>query len=303
MAIPPHYRTLGLAPTANDEDIKQAYRALAKKFHPDTNQGDPRSEEFFKSITIAYKVLSDPQERESYNRQYGIATKPTKPKKPVVPLAPEDGRNIRMKLFLTVEEAQQGGAREVKYQRDTTCIVCGGEGRGVSSRDTCGTCKGSGIIFADYTARIEYPAGIRHLEEMQIIGAGHQGRKISGQLLVAIHYKDNQYLNVRGDDLHYHYFLSLEQYIEGGRVPVPTVNGLIHVKIPARFPDGGTLRLKGRGLIKNDNHPAGNLIISVEHCLPVKLSRKERTTLRKLMTFSGFNPPVDTQGLIPKGEE
>ena len=74
MLVPPHYRTLGVLPDASPQEILAAYRMLAKKFHPDMNRADPRSEELFKKISAAYEVLSDPKSRLDYDLNNRINT-------------------------------------------------------------------------------------------------------------------------------------------------------------------------------------------------------------------------------------
>ena len=303
MVIPSHYRTLGVDPQATDDEIRAAYRRLAKKYHPDANKDDPRAEENFKRISEAYRALSDPSVRSPLGKRQD-PPKPSPPaEKPFAkPRAPEEGRSVRMKLYLSLEEAFSGGSKEVRYPRETLCPACAGKGQ--QSGVACAACEGQGILINDYAVMVDFPMGARPEEEIRIAGSGHQGQSRQfGDLIVIIQYKPHTYLDVKGADLHYRHYLGLEQYIEGGSIPVPTMSGIIQVKLPARFPDGGTLRLKDRGLPEREKLPAGSLLITIEHCLPVKLSQKERSVIHKLMNFPSFSPPVDSQGLIPKGDE
>ena len=84
---------------------------------------------------------------------------------------------------------------------------------------------------------------------------------------------------------------------------MPTPAGVIEVNIPARFPDHGLLRLPGRGMPQSQGRLGGDLVINVEHCLPRKLSKKEKNIVNELMKMTGFNPPVDENGLFLKGDE
>lgn len=302
MLIPPHYRTLGIDIDASGEEIHKAYRSLAKKYHPDANQGDPRSEELFKRVSAAYMALSDPKSRRIYDKLHSVDLKRTA--RNARPHSPKEGRNIRMKFYLDVEEVCAGGAKEVRYSRDTTCAICDGKGLTAPHHEECISCSGTGIVNLDYTTHVEFPPGTRNRDEIRAPGAGHMGRlKSAGDLLIEVQLKTHRYLAVQDADLHYKYFLGLEQYIEGGDIEIPTPQDVIKVKLPPRFPDGGTLRLQGRGLPASKNRPGGDLIITVEHCLPKRLSRKERVMIQELMEMPSFNPPADNKNLFPKGED
>jgi len=122
-------------------------------------------------------------------------------------------------------------------------------------------------------------------------------------LIASMTIRPHKYLNVQGSDLHYHHMIGIDNYIEGGKVRVPTPVGIIEVNIPARFPDHGSLRIPGRGMPKGNGRIGGDLVINIEHCLPRKLSKKEKSIVNELMKMTGFNPPVDENGLFLKGDE
>ncbi len=337
MTLPSHYRTLGIEPGATSDDIRNAYRKLAKKYHPDTNKGDERSEEHFKRVAAAYSALSDPNSRNQYDKLHAIRKRraPAKPRKPKNssksdepvkrtrpyrttrqsknnpyhnrynrPNSPIEGRNVNVKIYLTLEEAFQGGTKQIKFRRDTTCGYCGGIGRTTTQADICQTCNGTGIIDLDHEVGVVFAIGVRNGDEIRMIKAGHMGRSQSaGDLIASVNIKPHKYLRVQGSDLHYQFMIGIDQYIEGGKIRVPTPIGTIEVNIPSRFPDHGSLRLPGRGLPQCEGRPSGDLVINVEHCLPRKLSKKEKNIVNELMKMTGFNPPVDENGLFIKGEE
>ncbi|NMA91865.1 MAG: molecular chaperone DnaJ [Firmicutes bacterium] len=166
------YEVLGVNRDATTEEIKKAYRRLARRYHPDFNPNDKQAEQKFKEVKEAYDVLSDPQKRESYNRfghegpmgagfgggQDGFGFDFSglgmedifenffgggfaRRRSP----GPEQGRDLRYNLNITLEEAFRGGAREITVSRTETCSECEGSGsRPGTEPETCPTCRGSG---------------------------------------------------------------------------------------------------------------------------------------------------------------
>ncbi|HEY3248337.1 MAG TPA: molecular chaperone DnaJ [bacterium] len=163
-----YYEVLGVDRTASAEEIKRAFRALAREHHPDVKQNDPQADEQFKAINEAYQVLGDPQRRAQYDR-FGTA-------QPFAgfgdiggggfgpldslfdmffggqrarsdPRAPERGADLRFDLELPLEEAASGIERTVDVERLETCPACFGTGaeRG-SSPERCPTCGGAGEV-------------------------------------------------------------------------------------------------------------------------------------------------------------
>ena len=302
MFIPPHYRTLGVQPDASAKEIRSAYRRLAKKYHPDANQGDPRAEELFKRVGIAYQILNDPESRKQYDHIHKDRIELEQLRTASRPHVESEGRNVKINLYVTIEDAVKGGLRQVQYPRDTTCVVCGGTGKSKQNGGLCYSCNGEGIITLEFSTKVSFPVGIRNGETMILIGSGHMGQNMNaGDLAVTVLLKPHPYLEIDGGDLVYHTLIGLDQYIEGGRIRVPVPSGTTMVDVPPRFPDKGVLRKKGRGMPAFKNHQPGDLVVIVEHCLPKKLSRKERIKIDELMGMPGFSPPVDEMGLFPRG--
>ena len=156
-----HYEVLGVARTATQDEIKRAYRRLAREHHPDANSGDPVSEERFKAITHAYDVLSDPQKRQSYDQFgderpgaqgfgdfggisdlfsafFGGAGGRTTSTR---------GGDVLAEVVLTLEEAAEGSEREVEIPTLSECSNCDGSGAAPGSHPSrCSDCGGSGEV-------------------------------------------------------------------------------------------------------------------------------------------------------------
>lgn len=167
-----YYEVLSVARTANDDEIKRAYRQLAKKYHPDLNPGNSEAEEKFKESAEAYEVLRDPQKRQIYD-QYGHAGLEgrgfhgfsgvddvfsnfgdifdsffgfgpgTRRRRD----APVGGDDLQTRVEISFQEAVKGVTRTVEIERDVTCKVCTGSGVEPGfSVETCSTCGGRGQV-------------------------------------------------------------------------------------------------------------------------------------------------------------
>lgn len=173
MAATEYYKTLGIPPKATADEIKKAYRRLARKYHPDVNPGDKSAEEKFKQISEAFDVLSDPKKREVYDR-YGYysdqipqgagqgmgfdfsnisasgfkdlfselfsgVTSQSRPKK-----QRQRGADIEQGIAVSFEEAMLGKTVSVEVERNETCKSCSGSGEELGKQMTCAACRGTG---------------------------------------------------------------------------------------------------------------------------------------------------------------
>ncbi len=166
MAEDDYYNILGINRSATQDDIKKAFRQLAKKYHPDRNPDNPNAEDMFKKITEAYDVLSDPEKRSNYDR-YGTADSQGVDMggfEDLIsqvfggfggfggmgrrgPTGPPKGQTLRMKIDLTFEEAFFGTEKEIAFRRHIHCSKCNGSGAEPgSSPKTCRSCNGRGQV-------------------------------------------------------------------------------------------------------------------------------------------------------------
>ncbi len=300
---PPLYQTLGLEPGASAEEVKLAYRRMAKRFHPDSNPDDPGSEELFKKVADAYRILSNPASRVKYDRSAGFQPLKTAQHNPEKEVHREVNRDINVRLHLTLEQAFRGGHRELKISRKIPCTYCEGSGTDRFGNE-CKDCNSSGITKKLTGVEVVYSPGVRSGSKLRFGAFGHRlpPENISGDLIVEIVFKPDHFLEVKGSDLHYRALIGLDVFIEGGRIVVPTPGGATAIEIPPRMSDGRILKLAGKGLAACQNVPAGDLFIKIELCVPKRLSRKERQLLDELMALPGFRPPVNADGFIPKGD-
>ncbi len=161
------YEVLGVSRGAGPEEIKTAYRRLARRYHPDVNPDDPGAEEKFKEIGQAYAILGDADRRAQYDR-FGTTDEQAMPNADFFAggfgdlfdmffggaanarRSPgRDGEDVRVDIELSLQELLTGVEREVEVERTTLCTACGGTGvEGGKQPETCPTCKGQGAVSA-----------------------------------------------------------------------------------------------------------------------------------------------------------
>ncbi len=255
-----YYEVLGVSKTASDDEIKKAYRSMAKKYHPDVNPGDKTAEEKFKEANEAYAILSDADKRAAYDSYGHAAFDGTGAQNGAGGFgggfdfgdigdifgsffgggfgggssaqrrnAPMRGDDIGIRITLTFEEAVFGVKREISYNRVQKCSDCSGSGAEKGTQaETCSACGGSGQRRV--TQRI---GGMAFQSTTTCNTCGGSGKIIK-----------NPCQNCRGTG-----------YIK--------VTKRLDVNIPAGIDDGGRVALRGQGNDGRNGGPAGDLIIIV----------------------------------------
>jgi len=176
MAATDYYKVLGVSRGARQEDIKKAYRRLARKHHPDVNPGDKAAEERFKQVSEAFEVLSDPKKRETYDRfgyyseQFpgggagpagfdfsGFGAAGFRDVKDIFSelfsgirgqaggrMQPQKGADVEYPLAVTFEEAVHGATKRLEIEHNEACGACGGTGEKPAAKVNCPGCQGTG---------------------------------------------------------------------------------------------------------------------------------------------------------------
>ncbi len=347
-AIKDYYAILGVEKSATKEEIKKAYRKLARLYHPDRNP-DPEAEEKFKEINEAYHVLSDDEKKEEYDRilrsgdeskfrdfmEYiqefiesiikGEREKAKRPKK---------GQDIRLKLYLTLEEAAFGSEKEVEYERwidcpdcegkgvkgkaeTVVCHACEGKGRRVSGifsfprpcsvcrgkgfivKNPCPTCFGRGRVTTQAKIKVTVPPATDEGEILKVPEKGHFGVHGGkpGDLYLRVFLQEHPTFKKVNNDLYMEKLISYPLAVLGGVTKIKSLEGEdMEVFVQPGTECGSTKTIPEKGFPLPDGR-RGNLIISFRIEVPKNLSGKQRKTIEKLAKDLG-EEGVDIKGGI-----
>jgi len=328
MAKKDYYAILGVKRGASDKEIRQAYRRLARKYHPDVNAGDKAAEAKFKEINAAYEVLSDAKKRRKYDlygdqwqyadqfeearRQGGQRWSWSDRGAPSGGFDPRDlgfgdlgdllgglfagtrtrsrrGEDVQHMAEVTLAEAYRGTSRVLNMQNEEPCSTCGGSGKLVGA--VCHVCQGSGVIVRPRRLEVKIPPGVSDGSRVRVAGEGRPGRGgARGDLYLVISVRPHERFSRRGDDLHTEVEVPLVDAVLGGEVAVTTLKGKAMLKIPPLTQNGRVFRLAGLGMPHLGGGAKGALYARVEVMLPADLSPEERELFEKLKKIRKVGP-------------
>ena len=297
-----YYEVLGVKRGAPDDEIKKAYRKLARKFHPDLNPGDKTAENQFKQLQEAYDVLSNAEDRKLYD-EYGDNWRAVKAGAGVPPPpGPEprpggyDFNDFDFGRFsntgsggFDIFEELFGGARGRGQPR--------GRGRDVEAELELsleeahrGGRRTLQMQGAEKTIDVNIPAGVRDGSTVRLAGQGGAGANGSepGDLYLHIRLLPHPVFTVKGDDLEVELPLAPWEAVLGANVEAPTLDGKVAVKIPAGARSGQRLRLRGQGLNKRSGG-RGDEYARLKIVVPKEVSAEERRLYEELKRVSQFN--------------
>ena len=311
-----YYATLGVGKGATEKEIKQAFRKLARKHHPDVNPGDKAAEAKFKEINEAYEVLGDPAKRKKYDelganwRAYEQAERAGGPNPFAGQWNVNPGGGQGGFRTMTQEEMEEMFGDQNPFSDFFTTFFGGGFGsresasargaRGGRSRQRPGRDVEHEIELSledayngamrrlslkhDGHARtvdVRIPAGVGDGSRVRISGEGESGTggAASGDLYLRIRLAPHPLFERKGRDLYVKAALPVTTAVLGGEVEVPTISGkAVRLKIPALTQNGQVFRLKGYGMpATGKSGEKGDAYARVEIQLPTQLTPDERT--------------------------
>ncbi len=298
------YDALGLTRSATAEDIKKAYRRLAKELHPDRNPDDPVAEERFKKVGEAYRVLSDPKKRVLYDEFGTMGLKEG--------FDPDMFRARQSSTFdfgdvfrgsggfggfgfdLNDLFRREGGARGPARPRDVEAQLRLGFLEALRGGEHTIALKGADGSNRSFKVRI--PPGVRDGERLRLRGQGARMGKVRGDLVLKVLVGSHPMLWYEGDDLHMTLPIRPLEAYEGRKVEVSTPGGPVQVKIPRGAKSGTKLRLRRKGSPRRGREP-GDLIVHLEVVLPMNESREIREAIQGLDAALGA---ADVRADLPR---
>ena len=293
MVFKDYYKILELdSNKVTTEQIRQAYREQAKKYHPDVVGRNEFSEERFKDINEAYKVLSNVNTRKKYDRMWNmhigrrknLGNKSEK----------ESFSGEVMKMFFGTKNSE---ISDNKISRGKESI----RGEDVETKIDIslyeafyGMEKKISLIAVNgkmKTFTVKIPAGIRDGEKIRLLGQGKSGENggKNGDLFVKIHLDGGKSFKLKGNDIYTNIFLSPSEAALGARVEVPTIEESISLLVPQGIQSGERITIPNKGY-KDGLGGRGNLIAEVKIMVPKNMSQEERELYSKLSKLSKFKP-------------
>ena len=186
-----------------------------------------------------------------------------------------------------------------RVQQQTTCRRC--EGEGTLYDESCGTCRGDGVVRRDATIDVEIPAGIKDGQTLRMDGEGTPGERgaPNGDLLVEVTVREHPGLERDGDDLQAQKAISFPQAVFGDTVEVETLDGAVEFDVPAGTQSGETFRLRGKGMPRIRRRGTGDLYVQVQVVTPESLNDDQREALEAFAAAGGEEIDVD-QGFFER---
>ncbi|HUV04584.1 MAG TPA: DnaJ C-terminal domain-containing protein [Armatimonadota bacterium] len=290
-----YYAILGVKKDAAEKEIKQAYRRLARKYHPDVNPGSKEAEEKFKEVSEAYEVLGDNEKRAKYDR-FGRQWQESRRSAPGAPGgftyetfgdfdfgpgagafsdffemlfgprgaqagASPRGRDVETQIEISLEEAFEGTAKSFTVSLDRS--------------------------EPPKRLEVKIPAGVREGSRIRLAGKGAPGRAgRKGDLYLIVRLLPHPVFERRGDDLYRDVAVPFTTAALGGEIRVPTLKGRVAMKIPAGTQSGQSFRLSGQGMPRLNNRGKGDLYARVRITVPKHLTPRQREIMQELASSS-----------------
>ena len=311
-----YYKVLGVNKTATQDEIRSAYRKLARKHHPDLNPKDKEANKKFQQINEANEVLSDPEKRKKYD-QYGKDWQHAEAFEKAQQSAPKGRRRSSGAGGTGAFGAEFGEGGAFGGQGGAAGFGTGEEGEfsdffeSLFGRATGGSSARSRSAYRgqDYQAelelsladaatthpqvltvngkniRITIPAGVENGQVIKLKGHGGPGTNggPEGDLYITFSIPDDPRWRRDGSDLYTRAAPDLYTAMLGGDITVDTLSGKVKMKIKPETPNGTTLRLKGKGFpVYKKEGQSGDLYVSIEIQLPTNLTEKEKELFRQL---------------------
>ncbi len=305
MEFKDYYKVLGVAPTASDDEIKKAFRRLARKHHPDISKAADASARM-QDINEAYEVLRDKEKRAAYDRvgQGAQSGQPFQPppgwdsgfefsggsdgfgdaadhsaffealfgaaRRGGATGRAAPGQDHHAKIVVPLEDAFHGAAREITLHSP--------------EMDTTGH-----VALHERKLQVAIPKGIRAGQQLRLAGQGSTGLRDGprGDLYLEIDFAPHALWRVDGRDLYFTLRVAPWEAALGAAIAVPTPDGTVEMTVPAGSQSGRELRMRGRGIPAN---PPGDLYVRLQVVLPPAADDKARAAYRRMAQDLAFEP-------------
>ena len=295
MAFIDYYKILGISKDATQEDIKKAYRKLARKYHPDLNKDNPNAQEKFQEINEANEVLSNPEKRKGYD-EYGENWKYAEELEKQKKRQTKEQSGTREGTFWYSDDNTSGfsdffeelfGNRYRNYNRamrgkDYESELYLTLRQAAEEQKQILNLNGKNI-------RITIPAGVADGQVIKLRGYGEPGKGDApdGALYITFRIKEDPTFKRIGNDLYTTTTIDLYTAVLGGEIILDTLNGKVKVKIKAGTQNNSKIRLKEKGFpIYKQSGKYGDLILSIQISIPTLLTERQKELFKQIKNAS-----------------
>ncbi len=290
------YEILGVSKTASDDEIKKAYRNLAKKYHPDLNPNNKEAEQKFKKISVAYSLVGTKEAREKYEKGE----------------LDQQAAEARFRSGPFYHEYQDDGGRYTNfYEGDNEDIFNAffsrftGKGGQVDMpgqdhlykmeidlKDAVSGAEREIMLAGGTRLKVKIPAGIEEGAKLKFKGQGGPGigKGKPGDAYVEIIFKSSNEFKRTGSDIEIEIPISLDEAVNGLKIKVPTIDGAVLLTIPPGANTGTKLRIKGKGLPHKHGKSRGDQIVVLKVALPEKTDSEFNEFIKKWSNDHPYNP-------------
>jgi DnaJ-class molecular chaperone len=304
------YSILGVAKTASADEIKSAYRKLAKKLHPDVNPGRKDIEQKFKEVTAAYDLLSDKEKRARFDRgeidaqgqERGFSGRGGNPfggggaqwrqqrgaggEDPFSQFGGMEGMEDIFAQFMGGGRGRKAGGMPPPRGNDVTYSLA------VPFTEAVLGSKRRVTLSSGKTIDVTVPAGTDDGNKLRLRGQGEEGPGGAGDAIIEMRIEPHPYFTRKDNDITLEAPISLPEAVLGASVKVPTLDGSVAVKVPANSSSGTILRLKGKGVPAAGKNAAGDMFVKLKIVLPETPSEDLATAMEKWAKKNDYDPRI-----------
>ncbi len=306
-----YYKVLGLEPGADDKAVKAAYRKLARKYHPDVSK-EKDAENQFKDVAEAYEVLKSAEKRAEYDelRKYAQQGRPFEPPPGWQPrgnagfadeMGGGDYSDFFESLFGAAGRSQGPGRKSARRGQDVEMELpilleetLADEAKKIAFQLPQYSADGQPLAAISKTLNVKIPAGVSDGERIRLKGQGAPGLggAANGDLYLIIRLVPHPLFDVEAHNLILTVPLAPWEAALGSKVTVPTLDGKIHLSIPANSQSGQRLRIKGKGLM-NKLGERGDLYALFKIVIPAQADEPTRALWAQLAEQAAFDPRAE----------
>lgn len=312
-----NYEILGVARDASDDQIKKAYRKLAKQYHPDRNRDDAGAEAKFKEVQHAYSVLSDKKKRAQYDQfgEIGVGEFQTDPRGQRVYSWGTEGAHLDEEdldsLFGAFRSSgspfesifgRKRGRQQRRPQAGTNLqrtINLSFENAIKGAQIEVDVQQADRPMGRHETLKVKVPPGVEDGQQIRIKGRGGEGTNGGprGDLFFICRVRSHPVFRREGRDLHADVHVNVAQAVLGAKVDVETLDGVVTLTIPPGTSSGSKMRLRGRGVPGSGSAPAGDLIAIIQVDVPKNPTDEQKQLMQQFAeTLSPNGVSSDTSG-------